>query len=105
MISVGFATGLLPDMTLKHYAMTVMREDEAMFDRISPPTVSNVVCLRHLNSLFRLLEENTSGTFIDRILPGYVCLRAWPCKLALVRASFNDGGLYVMSVPVWFMGV
>lgn len=82
--------GLSPQMTLKFYATDPeghMHEDEDMFERISTPLLSSLVKMCHLNSLFRLLEDNTAGSFEERVLQQFKWELSTEQKAHLLRAQ------------------
>lgn len=83
----GRNTTASPDMRLKEYAMQVMQEDEEYVDKISSVTINDCVCLKHLQSLFRLLEENVNGSFFSRVYVDFRRQLTVPQKEALQRAQ------------------
>lgn len=67
----GGGQGCPPDMLMARYAADVMKTDSEALGLVVSASVRDLVRLEHLQALFFLLEENTNGSFLDRILPQY----------------------------------
>jgi hypothetical protein len=69
--SKGHKDTNLGSTPLQQYATDVMMVAPEKWDQLASPTLSESVCLCHLQNLFLMLEEELTGSFLDKIRPRY----------------------------------
>lgn len=100
------------DLLLSDYVLKVLQTDREVWDEISSPTLNQQVSLKHLQSLFMVLEESMGGSALEKVhhryrepLPASVQDQLSSChrklNLELILPALRDLLVEQLCSPSW----